>query len=655
MTIINVLEPSIYNLISAGEVAVNPAGVVKELVENSLDAKATKIVVEVWGGGVDKIKVTDNGCGIDKSQVKFAFMPHATSKISTVDDIYNIGTLGFRGEALASICNVSKLSILTKVAEEDVGTYMEIEAGQIVLESERASNIGTEITVTNLFYNTPARLKFLGPKNLEQRELNKMMENLILSNPNIEFVYIVEDHIKFHTSGNGIESVISEVVGDEFLENCFKVDVQEGKYRLLGYGLLPSIDFKSKFTKCFINGRITQNHCMASAVQTAYVSYTMKGIIPTYILYFDLPYDEVDVNITPQKTDVKFQNDSEVYSWIASNVKKALLNFIANKKFYESDYLAMQAFDKSLNEPKENEVKQDEEPKKRVLSSYAIAKSVVNSIGNEDMTSNQFLNVWEKNKKIEEEKIDKEYNEQLQARKVEIEAFKQNDDSIEQKCEGLSSQSDIMAKVKGFDKNFVKQEFTQERFLKSNNKVLGVIFQTYILVEGDDNLFIIDQHAAHERYLYDLYMSEIEKQEVRIQDLLLPYTINADYDLANFLDKNIPLLKELGFEIEAFGSNIYKIEAVPMILCEVDLDKFIEEIFENKTYLTNTGEQLRDKIATRACKNAVKAGMTLNQSEIDKILDMIKTSKSPLLCPHGRPYVLKITKTDIEKWFKRIV
>lgn len=212
-----------------------------------------------------------------------------------------------------------------------------------------------------------------------------------------------------------------------------------------------------------------------------------------------------------------------------------------------------------------------------------------------------------------------------------------------------------MSKVKDFDTKYVKQEFTQENFIKDNNKVLGVIFQTYILVQGEDCFYIIDQHAAHERYLFDKFMDEVKKEDVAIQDLLVPYTINADYDLANFLDNNLEPLAELGFFVEPFGANVYKIDSVPMILSDINLDKFISEIYENKAFLTNTDEQLREKLAMRACKSAIKAGMTLKQSEIDKIVEMIKTTKSPLLCPHGRPYVLKITRKDIEKWFKRIV
>lgn len=665
MKTINVLEPSIYNLISAGEVAVNPAGVVKELVENSLDAQATKIIVEIWGGGIEKIKVTDNGYGIAKSQVKNAFLPHATSKITTVEDIYKIGTLGFRGEALASICNVSKLSILTRVEEEEIGSYLEIDAGNIVVESEKASNVGTEITVSNLFYNTPARLKFLGTKKMEQREIAKTLENLMLCNPNIEFMFYVDGNLNVHTAGTGLKDTIVQIEGPEFIEKSFKIDVQEGKYKLKGYGILPSEEHNSKFTRCFVNGRVTINHCIASAVQAAYVTYTMKGITPTFILFFELPFDEVDVNITPQKTDVKFQDDHKIYSWVCTSVKNSLLNHVARENFYKSEELAMQAF---LSDNKDSNTKMvlpkkeiegnesnNTETKNSSFNDYVIAKNVVDSIGGKSVTAEQFLKAWKGQKEQEELAIQQEAKNEGSDKTVKILEFESKTQEFEQESFGLGSSSTIMAKVKGLDKIQAKQEFTQETFVKNNNKVLGVIFQTYILVQSDSELFFIDQHAAHERHLYDKYMQEIENRDVTIQDLLVPHVINADNDMANFIERNMLDLKNLGFEISSWGTNVFKVESVPMILSDINLEHFIQDIYQNKVYLTNTNEQLRDKIAMRACKSAIKAGMTLNQSEIDKVIEMIKESKSPLLCPHGRPYVLKVTKTDIEKWFKRIV
>lgn len=399
MTKINVLEPSVYNLISAGEVAVNPAGVVKELVENSLDAGATKILITVMRGGIDKIIVSDNGVGIAKSQVKLAFLPHATSKISTADDIYSIKTLGFRGEALASICNVSKLSILTRVENEEVGTYIEYDAGNVINEEERACNVGTEIVVSNLFYNTPARLKFLSPVNIEQREVNKIVETLMLSNPNVEFIYNVDSFTKIHTTGRGLEQTIVEIEGVEFLDKSFKVDINDGKYHLKGYCVLPSFEHSSKFARCFINGRITLNQCMASAVQAAYVNYTMKGISPTYILFFELPYDEVDVNITPQKTDVKFQNNAEVYGWITENVKNALLNYSAMEKQKRAEEMLSHAVEEMYN--RENEEKENA-PIKKNLCDYDIATSVMQEISGKQVTTEEFMHLWKKNSEIKE-------------------------------------------------------------------------------------------------------------------------------------------------------------------------------------------------------------------------------------------------------------
>ncbi|MBQ8749621.1 MAG: hypothetical protein IJZ29_04050 [Clostridia bacterium] len=295
------------------------------------------------------------------------------------------------------------------------------------------------------------------------------------------------------------------------------------------------------------------------------------------------------------------------------------------------------------------------ETKNSSFNDYVIAKNVVDSIGGKSVTAEQFLKAWKGQKEQEELAIQQEAKNEGSDKTVKILEFESKTQEFEQESFGLGSSSTIMAKVKGLDKIQAKQEFTQETFVKNNNKVLGVIFQTYILVQSDSELFFIDQHAAHERHLYDKYMQEIENRDVTIQDLLVPHVINADNDMANFIERNMLDLKNLGFEISSWGTNVFKVESVPMILSDINLEHFIQDIYQNKVYLTNTNEQLRDKIAMRACKSAIKAGMTLNQSEIDKVIEMIKESKSPLLCPHGRPYVLKVTKTDIEKWFKRIV
>lgn len=706
MSKINVLDPSIYNLISAGEVAVNPASVVKELIENSLDAKATKIIVEITSGGTDFIKVTDNGQGIEKSQVRYAFLPHATSKIANVEDIFNIVTLGFRGEALASICNVSKVTLRTRTADEEVGTYVEVNAGIFEKQTDVATNVGTEITIYNLFYNTPARLKFLKSKPMETREVSKVVTDMMLSNPDVQFEYKIDGRLKYKTNGDGLCRVIEQTEDPDFLEKCYLINVKEGKYKLYGYATLPGLMLENRVMKCFVNGRVTVNHCVASAVQSSYVDFVMRGYQTSYILFFDLPYDEVDVNITPQKTDVKFQNDYEVFAWIAKSVKNSLLSIIANERQAREEELALQAFDSLFEEDEESNAKYDEN----------YGKNKINGINKEKSNTEKQIENWYKNSseiagvsafpKNDREELngngdlkiasikagqreinqpivkndgdvhlltnvgkEEELNDEVDVKEnnsfkifnagekqLNIAKFTSSEeiDDADVKV-GLGSDSEIMSKVKSFNANLVKQQFTQDSFIKNNNKVLGVLFQTYIVVQSDDNVFVIDQHAAHERFLYDKYMNEINRREVTIQDLMVPFTLSADNDLANFLDANKGELEKMGFKITSWGANIYKIEAVPMILSDIDLGKFIDDIYQNKVYLTNVNEQLRDKIATKACKSAVKAGMSLKQSEIDSIMEMIKKSTSPLLCPHGRPYVLKISKKDIEKWFKRIV
>ena len=512
-------------------------------------------------------------------------------------------------------------------------------------------------------------------------EITKVMENLMLANHGVEFSYYIEGKLFVKTSGGSLVKTITEIQGLDFLNKAFPIEAEDGKYKLYGYAIMPNEEMTTRFNRCFVNGRITNNHCITSAIQAFYADYAMRNTQPNFIVFFELPYDEVDVNITPQKTDVKFQNDQSIYSWIVNKTRESYLNYLALERRMDFDIALEKELKKKLRTEDENGnvILKDEEDesivKRPEVDDYKVIEIMSRDEANKDLDNEEFIIKYKEAKKQEEERLIREEKERIaleekRAKQIEIFSFNnpQIDDNGENKVDELNSQSEILQAVKNYRNsdyykvtqsitpfNSVKQELTQMSFLKNKYKVLGVIFSTYVLVQMEDAFVIIDQHAAHERFLFDNYMDEIEKQEIALQDLLLPYTIIADNDKANFLDANIDELNKLGFRMETFGNNYYKVETVPMILSDIDLDYFFDTIYANKAYLTNTDGQLKEKIAMRACKSAIKAGMTLSDKEIDSLIEMVKNTKSPLLCPHGRPYCLKILKSDIEKWFKRIV
>lgn len=633
MTKINILDSSIYNLISAGEVVSNPAGAIKELIENSLDANATQITIEIEDAGLSLIRISDNGDGIEKEDMEKVFMQHATSKIKDVDDIYKVSTLGFRGEAVASIALVSRIGILSKTKNDEIGHYMKYEAGKKIEEGEKATSNGTVVGVTGLFFNTPARFKFLRDVSGEQREITKLISHLILSKPNVSFSYYVNGQLKMSSNGKDLDSAVFNVYGAEFLNDAIKVDKSYENYKLYGFVCAPyNCKSNTSHQNIFVNGRSVTSDCVSSAIMSAYSDFLMKGKYPCYVLNLDLPFDEVDVNVAPQKNIVKFNKEAEIYNWIYEIVRNVL---VKNESQVE---------EQELNEILDKAV--EDETHSRIMT-----------------VGTQFS--YNENKSYKEifEKLNPDFEEadlnnviKRSDSKVEIPLFestiaKQENETSNQ----LQSSSDIMLKVREYSEGKVKQQMSQESFVSKANKIIGSAFNTYIIVEQETNLFMIDQHAAHERFLFDKYMAEIDNREVVKQHMLVPYILNVSLGEKIFIENNIQKLEEMGFEIESFGEKAFKVESVPLILSDLSLQDFFDEILGNIEYLMRENETLKNKIATKACKNAIKGGYVLVQSEIDKILDMVENSKSPLLCPHGRPYVVKITENDIEKWFRRIV
>lgn len=645
---INLLPSQIYNKISAGEVVERPSSVVKELVENSIDGGATQISIEVLEGGIKKIIVTDNGCGIEPEDVEKAFLPHATSKISTEDDLVSIASLGFRGEALASISAVSKVELVSKTENNDYGTMLKIEGGIFGEKHEVGASTGTRITVADLFFNTPARLKFLKKPKSEEHEITNLVEKFILGNPNLSFRYIVDNKIVYNTFGNGLAEAMYIVYGKETYDNLLEINYKRDDVVITGYIARPTFCKPNRtYQTLFVNGRVVSNYMVSSAVQDALESFIMKGKFPLFALNITLPYDQVDVNVHPSKQEVKFAYSNKIYGIVNTAIYKAVsnANYIQETKVENEEIQQVSKLENTEKYINPNYNKKlfeliANKSKENVNSTVTLknSDSTLDKIFAEKFVENVEQKIQENNNKIEEKITEKINLSQIKLEEVEIisEKTENNEKTQEKQTENLQQ-------------NKIEEVF-------NNYKVVGVLFETYILVEKENSLYIIDQHAAHERQLFDKFMVEVKDNEVSVQQLLIPYVFEVNLKEKEFIDANLETLKEFGIDISEFGQNTFKVFAVPTMLSQINLKEFFSAVLEDVGgTMKRTTEFVKDKIARTACRAAVKAGDKLSNDEINVLFNNFKENNNVLLCPHGRPIMLKFSKTEIEKWFKRIV
>lgn len=627
MSKIKILDKTITNRISAGEVVEKPASIIKELVENSIDAGATRITISIENGGISKISITDNGHGIEKDDLPLAIMPHATSKISSVEDLNHISTLGFRGEALASICSVSQVEIISKTQNQETGQKIVVHGGDIIHNTEIASPTGTHVEVSNLFYNTPVRAKFLRKPKVEEGDITDYVERLILANPNISFKYIIDGQEKYHTTGSGLFDNIYTIYGKEIANNLIEIDYQSGDYTISGFIGKPEISKPNRnYQTLLIGERYVKNYMISSAISTAYESFLMKGKFPFYVLKLTLPLDCVDVNVHPNKLEVKFEKPNHIYTLFYSAVSKALQQFdqtVELSIFNNADL---------TNENQTN--KKDVE--KIVLPEVSSGVSFKDKIADEQ---------------------EKEDIQEVEIKEVELKTnlFEQKDFSI--KFEQFKTLDQVLKspeKIEIKEEQIGQSEFEKQLDFVKNYKIVGVLFNTYIIIESGEEVYFIDQHAAHERILFDKFMNEIKNQKPLAQELLVPYNLFVKDKERTFLKEHQELLENFGFSIEEFGHNSFKINAIPYVFTSLKVGDFFESLLSNLDEYTKKPEDyLKHSIATKACKSAVKAGDSLTEEEINIIL---KTMQEGVLhCPHGRPFVVKFDKYSLEKWFKRVV
>lgn len=601
MAKINMLSPMVFNRIAAGEVVEKPCSVVKELVENSIDSGATSISVSVERGGLGKIEVTDNGSGIEFYDLKNALLAHATSKISKLEDLDNIGTLGFRGEALSSIASVSEIEIISKTPDCEFGGKIKCLFGHMEELTQIASIDGTRISVKNLFHNVPARLKFVRKDKTEENDITNYMARLILANPHISFSYVADGRQVYKHKASDLKTAICDIYGEEIGKDLIEVNQTRGTMTLHGYISRPEIAKANRtYQTLIINGRYVINYMISSAISNVYEDYLMKGKFPLYVLCLDLPHDEVDVNVHPSKLEVKFENSGAIFSLFSDACFHAL---------HETNFTTTPA------SPVE-EIETDNFIKFSAPTVERVTLGV-----NEGVS---FQN---------EEKTDENI-------------------TFNSKTSLLSEI--ILKQVQGEDKSLYKQD---ELFrVEEPTRILCTLFDTYILLQKGDDIYLVDQHAAHERLNYDKLKQRLQTMTNISQSLALPIIINVNNQEDSFLQENQKVFEQIGFKIEEYGKCCYRVYEIPFVLSGKDINEYFQDVFKNlNTFVNKPLDFIKEDLCQKACKSSVKAGNKLTNEEIKILIDSLATNKSTLLCPHGRPIIVKLTRTDIEKWFKRIV
>ncbi len=639
MADIKILTDQMINKIAAGEVVERPASVVKELVENSIDAGATLITVEIANGGKDLIRISDNGCGIKREYVETAFLRHATSKIENIDDLRNVMTMGFRGEALSSIASVSQVELTTKTIDDNLGYKVELEGGKVTNKEEVAYLDGTSLRIKNLFYNVPARLKFLKKTSSESNAVTELINKFALGNPNVSFKYINNATTLLDTNGNGdLKEVIHNIYGRNVAKSLIYLDYKDKLISLEGY-VCKGEEYRSNRSYCnfYINGRYVKSSIIQKAVEDAYKGKLPIGKFPIYVINMEINPEKVDVNVHPTKLEVRFEDEVFIYDAIYS----AIVNI----------------FKESVLIPKANLVEEKTNIVKNVFQPFEAedSESLVN-----------IINIPEENIEAKEDSWKGiSFKETVRKPTVVEEKPKLVEVIYDKKVEKLE---DVKVKENTIDNNkiveFKKEEkevkevkkVKERRFFK-NYHIIGQIFDTYWLLESDGTSYIIDQHSAHEKVMYEDFMEKFSSDTVSSQTLLMPISITLNEEEAEVLNDNMELFNRFGFDIEVFGKDIFAIRGVPYVFTAINNGSFFMDILENvksvgSTY-NNIYEAFSEKIISMSCRAAVKANDKLSVEDAKALVEQLVNLEDPFNCPHGRPTIVELSKHEIEKFFKR--
>lgn len=643
MSKINVLEPNVFNMISAGEVVERPSSVVKELVENSIDAGATDISVYVEDGGIRKIQVSDNGIGIEKEDMRKAFLPHATSKLKNIVDLDSLATLGFRGEALASISSVSEVSLTSKSKNQAIASKIVLSGGKVVSECDDSRAEGTSITVENLFFNTPARLKFLKKGASELNYIKDTVRMLILANPSIKITLSNEDGTILSNDGGSLIDAIYSVYGAKTADNLLDIiDNSYGSIKVSGY--TSKVDFTKAnrtYQTIIVNGRAVEDQTIQTAVERAYSEFLMKRTYPMFVLDILMPFDDVDVNVHPSKTEVRFKDKHAVFSAVYHAVQTTINASLTNATF---------GFDTSQNQS--NNVKNDTKQSDfNAFDEHESEKNYPKFAQTSIDTSKLFSG-----KTVPKNYFGLEFGSKAKDDALLCEShFSTPFDKDFTHSSNPDSHIDMQAVSECGDSCDHKSLYDTD-YSVFDGKIVGQIFDTYIICERGDTVYLIDQHAAHERILYDRILEKFNVEHK--QPLLIPFKLNMTGEECEYFERILSNLEELGFEIGKSGS-AYLINAVPEPVAQINFSKFFGDLFanmqsENELTLENL---LKDKLCQQACKAAIKGGQSLSRAQIERVIRYYvdDSGNLPAKCPHGRPAVVAFSAKDVEKLFKRIV
>lgn len=717
---INILTKDIYNRIAAGEVVDRPYSALKELVENSLDAGATEISVYIEKGGKQLIKVCDNGGGIEPDDMSSAFLPHATSKVAKVEDLDVITTLGFRGEALASISSISRTEIISVTAGNPACRVV-CEGGYTGRVEPAALDKGTEVAVHDLFYNTPVRAKFLKTEKAEEGDIQNFVARFILGNPEVSFRYYADGKLKLQSFGNGLDEAVTQVYGAKVIPQCFKINAEKNGIKI--HGFIGNQNFfkpNKSYQSLFLNGRYIVNNIINSAITNAYANYLMKRQYPFYVLFVDVPTDMVDVNVHPNKADVRFTDGRLIYGAVYSVISSVLdgtakaADFVVDSvripeikstapesEMSFEEYAAKGGMDiggerHSIANLSENTILRGSAPSSQ-HASFADKKYSASTSNNAlrdnnaggishfsdvnipsgqkekmarsaDLSSDCAPYSEEKIPSVDVRKKDElqagNNSEQLAYSDYEAPEFEDRANTYPmyayyggQNEKNVLTVSSPPAGLFGDQAENNSSKISDQQKLSCRTFTYkGNLFNTYLLYEIDDSVYLIDQHAAHERLIYDRLKAQMADREVPRQGMLVPYIISLTPSENTFFEENLSVIRDMGFDIEPFGINAYRVCEVPADLKDMDLKGFFDEILGDIAGFKSVKmeELLKDKLAMAACKHAVKGGMELTKQEADGLLEKMQGDMG-LKCPHGRPVAVKLTKYQIEKMFKRIV
>lgn len=661
---IQVLDQITIDKIAAGEVIERPASIVKELVENSIDAKAASVTVEIQDGGISLIRVTDNGSGIEREDIRNAFLRHSTSKIRKVEDLAHIASLGFRGEALSSISAVTRTELITKTKEDTFGTRYVIEGGVEQSLEDAGAPDGTTFLVRQLFYNVPARRKFLKTPMTEAGHVQDLLMRLALSHPEVAFTFINNGQTKMRTSGNGkLKDVIYSIYGREAAANLIELDYSMDGLVMKGYLGKPVITRGNRnFENYFVNGRYVKNAMLSKAIEDAYKDFLMQHKFPFVVIHFQVDGEKIDVNVHPTKMEMRFQRQQDVYNIVYDGVHRTLLEpelipqveapapKVISQPKSESPFLLKP---KTAPQPMEKKPEEKEEPHDEAYFMKKMKERV--------------LSYHQRNSSAEVAKKEQIFRPQAQAERIK-DALARAKEVEKQPQKQAEEQPELIRETPVYETKPVTEEKAEQlnlfeehllkREKKAEYKLIGQVFETYWLVEFENSLYIIDQHAAHERVLYERTLKEMKNREFTAQYLSPPIILSLSMQEAQVLNENMDRFTRIGFEIEPFGGEEYAVRAIPDNLFGIAKKELLLEMLDDLTdgiSTSMTPELIDEKVASMSCKAAVKGNNRLSAQEADALIGELLLLENPYHCPHGRPTIIAMTQRELEKKFKRIV